>query len=104
MRESRLSHGSELPERVALDWSPKILLARGPYAISRHPMYLAEIGLWLGWSILFGSVAVLLGSLVMCIGAGVIAPREELALEVKFGAAYRQYKATVPRWLGRRWV
>ena len=94
-----LSVGAELPERVQLDWSPKVFLARGPYAISRHPMYLAEIGLWLGWSILFGSVAVLFGFLVACIGAGILAPREELALEGKFGEAYRQYKATVPRWL-----
>ena len=92
--------GSELPARVALDWSPKVFLTRGPYAVSRHPMYLAEIGLWLGWSILFGSVAVLLGCLLVCIGVGLIAPREELALESKFGAAYRQYQATVPRWLG----
>jgi protein-S-isoprenylcysteine O-methyltransferase Ste14 len=99
-----LSLGSELPERVELDWSPKVFIARGPYAVSRHPMYLAEIGLWLGWSILFGSVAVLLGCLLVCIGAGIVAPREELALELKFGAAYRQYKATVPRWLGQRWA
>jgi protein-S-isoprenylcysteine O-methyltransferase Ste14 len=99
-----LSLGAELPERVALDWSPKVFLSRGPYAVSRHPMYLAEMGLWLGWAILFGSVAVLLGCIVMCIGAGVMAPREERALELKFGAAYRQYKSTVPRWLGQRWV
>jgi len=97
-----LSLGSELPERVELDWSPKVFLTHGPYAVSRHPMYLAEIGLWLGWTILFGSVFVLLGCLVMCVGASIVAPREELALELKFGAAYRQYKAAVPQWLGRR--
>jgi protein-S-isoprenylcysteine O-methyltransferase Ste14 len=96
--------GSQLPERVELDWSPKVFLARGPYAVSRHPMYLAETGLWLGWSILFGSVAVLLGCVLMCIGVGIVAPREERALELKFGAAYRQYKATVPRWLGQLWA
>jgi protein-S-isoprenylcysteine O-methyltransferase Ste14 len=67
-------------------------------------MYLAEIALWLGWSILFGSVAVLLGCLLVCIGAGLLAPREERALALKFGAAYQSYKATVPRWLGKWWV
>ena len=97
-----LSLGSQLPALVELDWSPKLLLMRGPYAVSRHPMYLAEVGLWLGWSILFGSVAVLFGCLLVCIGAGILAPREELALELKFGAVYRQYRATVPRWLGIR--
>ena len=97
-----LSLGPELPERVELDWSPKVFLSRGPYAVSRHPMYLAEMGLWLGWTVFFGSIPVLLGCLVMCVGACIVAPREELALELKFGEAYRQYKAAVPRWLGRR--
>jgi protein-S-isoprenylcysteine O-methyltransferase Ste14 len=96
-----LSLGSELPEQVELDWSPKVFLERGPYAVSRHPMYLAEAALWLGWAILFGSAAVLLGCLLMCIGVSIVARKEELALELKFGAAYRQYKATVPRWLGQ---
>src|SRR5687767_14985307 len=27
----------DLPERVALDWSPKLLIVRGPYALSRNP-------------------------------------------------------------------
>jgi protein-S-isoprenylcysteine O-methyltransferase Ste14 len=67
-------------------------------------MYLAEMGLWLGWAILFGSVSVLLGCLLVCIGVRIVASREELALELKFGAAYRQYKAAVPRWLGQPWV
>ncbi len=95
--------GPELPARVALDWGPKAFLKHGPYAFSRHPMYLAETGLWLGWSILFGSLTVLVGFVVMCIGTGVVAAREELALERKFGAAYRQYQATVPRWFGQWW-
>jgi len=97
-----LSLEPELPERVELDWSPKVFLTRGPYAFSRHPMYLAEMGLWLGWTILFGSVSVLLGCLVMCVGASIVAQREELALDLKFGAAYREYKAVVPRWLGQQ--
>ena len=99
-----LGVGSELPERVALDWSPKVFLKCGPYAVLRHPMYLAEIELWLGWAILFGSVYVLIGCLLISVGASIVAPREELALELKFGEAYRQYKSVVPRWLGQPWV
>jgi protein-S-isoprenylcysteine O-methyltransferase Ste14 len=96
-----LASGSELPERVALDWSPKLLLTRGPYAISRHPMYVAESGVWLGWAILFGNIPVLLGCLLVCVGVGILAPREEHALELRFGEVYRRYKAAVPRWPGQ---
>lgn len=94
------TQGAELPKRVDLDWSPKILLTRGPYGFSRHPMYLAEGALWLGWAILYGSVAVSIGFLIVCIGATALAAREERALEAKFGEAYRQYKTKVPRLLG----
>ena len=81
------TQGAELPERVDLDWSPKILLTRGPYGFSRHPMYLAEGALWLGWAILYGSAAVSIGFLGVCIAASVLEPREERALEAKCGEA-----------------
>lgn len=61
-------------------------------------MYLAESALWLGWALLYGSAAVFLGLLLLCAAVGIIAPREERALDLKFGEAYRQYAARVPRW------
>jgi protein-S-isoprenylcysteine O-methyltransferase Ste14 len=94
---------ANLPERMELDWSPKMLLMRGPYRFSRHPMYLAELALWLGWAILYGSVAVSLGFVIFLMGASVVAPLEERALEAKFGDAYRQYKAKVSRWFVTSW-
>ena len=99
-----ISQGLALPEQVALDWSPKFLLQRGPYGFSRHPMYLAEAALWLGWSLVYGSVLVFIGLLLLCLGVSVLAAREERELEFKFGEAYRLYKAKVPRWLGKRWT
>jgi protein-S-isoprenylcysteine O-methyltransferase Ste14 len=96
------AHWADLPKRVVLDWSPKILMMRGPYTFSRHPMYVAELALWLGWAVLFGSLGVGLGLLLLIAVVCVLAPREERALEAKFGDAYRRYKARVPRWLGRR--
>ena len=91
-----------LPERVPVDWSPAILMTGGPYAISRHPMYTGELALWLGWAILYGSIPVLIGLAALGAVVALLAPREERALEAKFGAVYRQYKARVPRWFGMR--
>ena len=42
------AHYSQVPERVELPWEPKLLMTRGPYAYSRHPMYLTELALWVG--------------------------------------------------------
>src|SRR5437867_10189304 len=54
-----------LPERVPLSWKPVHLLTRGPYVFSRNPIYLADLILWLGWTLLFGSIAVLAGCIVL---------------------------------------
>jgi protein-S-isoprenylcysteine O-methyltransferase Ste14 len=91
---------AQIPEQVELNWEPKILMKHGPYAYSRHPMYLTELALWLGWAVLYGSIVVLTGFVALCVVVSILALREERALEVKFGEAYRQYRARVPRWLG----
>lgn len=93
-------HTDEIPEKVDLNWSPKLLYVRGPYAFTRNPMYLAEVALWIGWTIFFGSFAVLIGCVVMCFGVSLVVRREERDLEAQFGEAYQQYKAGVPRWFG----
>ena len=90
----------ELPERVPVDWSPAILMTGGPYAISRHPMYVGELALWLGWAILYGSIPVLVGFAALATVVVRLASREERALDAKFGDAYREYESRVPRWLG----
>jgi protein-S-isoprenylcysteine O-methyltransferase Ste14 len=89
-----------VPERVPINWSPAFLMTGGPYAISRHPMYVGELALWLGWAILYGSIPVLIGFAVLGAVVARLAPREERALEAKFGDVYLRYKARVPRWLG----
>ena len=94
------SHYRDLPERVPIDWSPAMLLIDGPYAFSRHPMYIGELALWLGWAVLYGSIVVIAGFVVLGVVVNILVPREERALEAKFAEAYRQYKARVPRWLG----
>jgi protein-S-isoprenylcysteine O-methyltransferase Ste14 len=72
---------------------------RGPYRLTRNPMYVAELGLWLGWAILFGSLPVLIGFLVLSsVVTFVFVPHEERTLEAAFGQTYLQYKSRVPRW------
>jgi protein-S-isoprenylcysteine O-methyltransferase Ste14 len=95
-----LARVPKLPERVEV-LTPPYLMTGGPYAFSRNPMYVAELALWLGWTILFGSVAVLVGFVVLGVAVRGVVPWEERGLEARFGEAYRGYKATVPRWLGR---
>jgi protein-S-isoprenylcysteine O-methyltransferase Ste14 len=89
----------QTPERVKLGLTPPYLMMRGPYRLTRNPMYVAELGLWLGWAIFFGSLLVVIGLLVLwSVVALIILPREERSLETAFGQTYLQYKSTVPRW------
>ncbi len=97
-----IEHAGELPQRIALNWGPKVLLTSGPYALSRHPMYLAELALWLGCAVFFGSIPVFVGFALVTTVADILAAREERALEAAFGGEYRRYKSAVPRWLDRR--
>ncbi len=81
----------------------RTLITPGPYAVSRNPMYVVELGFWFGWALFYGSLSVLIGFLLwLAVFSLVIVPREERVLEAKFGDAYRQYKQAVPRWIGRR--
>jgi len=86
-------HLGRTPERVELEWTPKYLLMRGPYVFTRNPMYVAELALWLGWALFYGSVPVFVGFVVLGVVMNFVAvPREERALEARFGEAYLQYK------------
>ena len=90
------------PERVKLALTPSFLMMSGPYRFTRNPMYVAELGLWLGWAVFFGSPAVLIGfGIFWLVVSLIVVRREERGLEAAFGQSYLQYKNRVPRWLGR---
>jgi protein-S-isoprenylcysteine O-methyltransferase Ste14 len=92
----------QAPSKVKLGLTPSFLMMRGPYRLTRNPMYVAELGLWLGLAIYFGSLGVLLGFLVLwSVVKFIILPREERSLERAFGQTYLEYKNRVPRWFGR---
>lgn len=95
-------HLASYPVRVELALASNYLLTRGPYKFSRNPMYVATFALWLGWTLFYGSIAVLLLSVLgAAVYSLVFVPREEGALEARFGDSYLQYKNKVPRWLGK---
>ena len=94
------SQNRNLPQWVPIDWSPAFLMTGGPYAFSRNPMYIGELALWLGLSVLYGSPAVLAGFAVWVAVMQRLAVREEVGLEAAFGDLYRRYKTRVPRWIG----
>ena len=92
-----------LPPRVQLGPTGDYLLTRGPYRVTRNPMYAAELSLWVGWTLLFGSLAVGLGFVVL-LGTiqWLLVPWEERSLERRLGDRYRTYAAATPRWFRRR--
>jgi protein-S-isoprenylcysteine O-methyltransferase Ste14 len=83
--------------------TPKYLVRRAPYTFARNLMYLAELAVWLGWAVFFGSLAILLGFLVAGLVFQIIViPWEERTLQARLGVSYVEYRNTVPRWLGFR--
>jgi protein-S-isoprenylcysteine O-methyltransferase Ste14 len=98
-----LRHLALLPERVKLGVTPQILMTSGPYSFTRNPRYLFAGLIWTGQVLFYGSMALLIALLILWpVGILIIVPREERTLERQFGEVYLRYKATVPRWLGRR--
>ena len=90
-----------VPAWVPIDYSnPAFLMTGGPYAVSRHPVYIGELALWVGVAVLFGSPAALAGSAVMLAVMRRLVAREEAGLAAAFGGAYRRSMARVPQWVG----
>jgi len=95
-------HSAESPQGIEWELDRSYLLRRGPYAFSRHPMYLSELTLLFGWVIFYGSVALLIFYGVWYLFFNYYAmPIEERTLEARFGETYREYKNKVPRWFGK---
>ena len=81
------------------------IVRTGVFRLTRNPVYLSMMLLYVGVSLLINSPWMLLLAIptgsALCLAA--IKP-EERYLEAKFGDAYREYRATVPRWIGLRSV
>jgi protein-S-isoprenylcysteine O-methyltransferase Ste14 len=82
---------------------PESLVSSGPYALSRHPMYVGWWLIHLGVGVMRGSswVAATLPAAVLVEHLGVLA--EERALDREFGAEFAEYRGRVPRYLAWSW-
>jgi len=79
---------------------PSMLVVKGPYRLTRNPMYCAVLSTILGEAIYFrspmlGVYAVMLFALFHLF----IISYEEPTLQRMFGHAYTQYRQSVPRWV-----
>src|SRR6266542_6844961 len=82
-------HSAASPQGIELELDKSYLLRRGMYAFSRHPMYVSEFTLLLGWVIFYGSLAILIVCVVLYIFFNYyVMPNEERILEAHFGEAY----------------
>lgn len=81
---------------------PKRLVIRGPYRYTRNPMISGSLLTLIGETLLFRSVPLaILSAFFFLVNAIYFPLIEEKGLEIRFGKAYRRYKAHVPRWIPR---
>lgn len=78
------------------------LVASGPFARVRNPLYVGNTLLWIGFSLTAG-LAWFAPIVLVALGAEyhAIVRWEERLLESRLGDAYREYAAQVPRWIPR---
>ena len=85
----------------------KVLTTGGPYACVRNPIYIGNMLIFLGFTMmaeLFWFLPIVL--LYCVIVYSLVVRYEESHLSRKYGGAYREYLSRVPRWLPRlpyRW-
>lgn len=91
----RRAHTSIIPVKPTTT-----LVVKGPFRISRNPIYLALMLLYAAAAVWLNALwpFLLLLPLIMIIQTYAIA-REERYLERKFGEPYREYRRRVRRWI-----
>ena len=98
LRSALLLAGRGRPQRGP---QPEFILA-GPYTRLRNPLFLGLIIALLGIALTIRSITLCLAALVAAVAAHVWVTRvEEPRLRTRFGEAYREYLARVPRWVPR---
>ena len=82
-------------------WAPpERLVTVGLYRVSRNPMYVAVLGILVGWALCFGSPALWIYAAGIAVAFQLrIVYGEEPWLARTHGDAWTAYAARVPRWL-----
>jgi protein-S-isoprenylcysteine O-methyltransferase Ste14 len=76
----------------------EVLNTTGMYSIVRHPLYLANILIWIGWTTLLCIPWLILAAMVVfVVYYGFIMYAEEQFLNRKFGQDYEKWKRRTPR-------
>jgi protein-S-isoprenylcysteine O-methyltransferase Ste14 len=79
------------------------VIRTGVFGVVRHPIYLSEILLYLGFLVLSTPLAgVVIWIIVICF-LHYISRHEEQLLLARFGDDYRQYMKDVPMWIPQPW-
>lgn len=78
---------------------PVRLLTRGPYAISRNPMYVSQLVCLAGLVLATRSPIAIVFLVRRALRLGAQVQIDEERLERLFGDRYRAYRERVPRWL-----
>ena len=82
------------------DRESNLLVVAGPFAISRNPIYVGFMSMYIGVALLRNTAwPVLLLPLVWILMRVLIINREEQYLSGKFGEPYAAYRRRVRRWL-----
>jgi len=77
------------------------VIRKGVFNITRHPIYLSEILLYLGLLMLSISLAAALVWIIAILFLHSISRYEERQLLTRFGEEYEQYMQEVPMWIPR---
>lgn len=83
----------QLPRTLVEDVMPKALITTGPFALIRHPFYLAYSLAWLAAPVATHGPFITLTGLTAVVVYAIAARREERQLDATFGDAYRTYRA-----------
>jgi protein-S-isoprenylcysteine O-methyltransferase Ste14 len=96
---------AEIGKGTLAPWDPTTeLVVAGPYRYVRNPMITGVVAVLAGEALFFGSWPLAIYTAVfVAVNAAWFPLAEEPGLRRRFGPAYDEYAAAVPRWLPRLW-